>query len=147
MQVLLTQNVAGIGRKGEVKNVKEGYYKNFLFPRKLATMATEGKIQEAAKLRENEVVRKDRLIEEAKEVAKKIDGVTLVIKSKSQGDKLYGSIAEKDIIDALKEKAKVELEKSHINLSEHLKVVGSYEIPVHIADGADAKIIVEIKGE
>ena len=101
MQVLLTQNVAGIGRKGEVKNVKEGYFKNFLFPKKLAVVATAGKVEEAAKMRENEVVRKDRLIEEAKEIAKKIDGMTVTIKSKAKGDKLYGSIAEKDIIDAL----------------------------------------------
>lgn len=147
MQVLFQQNVAGVGRKGEVKNVKEGFYKNFLAPRKLAIIASEGKIKEAMEMRKHEVVRKDRLTEEAKEIAKRIDGTVIVIKSKAKGDKLYGSISEKDIIEALREKANVELEKDHLKMSEHIKVVGSYEIPVHIAEGADAKIVVEVKGE
>jgi large subunit ribosomal protein L9 len=147
MEVLLLQTVSGIGRKGDVKNVKEGYFKNFLLPKKLAIVATEGKIKEAGKLKEMETIQKGRLLDEAKEVAKRLNGLTVTFKSKAKGDKLYGSISEKDIIAAIKEKENVELEKSHLKMSEHLKVVGTYEIPVHITDGAEAKVTVEIKGE
>jgi large subunit ribosomal protein L9 len=147
MDVLLLQNVAGLGRKGDVKTVKEGYFINFLLPRKMAILATEGRVKEAASKKEKEVIQKERIKEEAKDVAKKLDGLSLLIKAKAKGDKLYGSITEKDLIALIKEKTNIELDKEHIKLLEHLKVVGRYEVPVHIAGAADAKIHVEIKGE
>jgi len=147
MQVLLLGNVSGLGRKGDVKQVKEGYYKNFLLPRKLAVAATSGNIKDAEEKRKNEIVQKERLLEEANEIAKKINGAKIVIKAKAKGDKLYGSITEKEVIDALKEKTNVQLDREHLKMTDHLKVVGQYEVPVSIGGKAEAKIVVEIKGE
>jgi len=147
MQVVLLKDVKGIGFKGDVKNVKDGYFQNFLFPRKLAVKATAGKIKDAELKKENEVVQKERLVAEANEVVKKLDGVKFVIKSKAKEDKLYGSISESDIVKIVEDQANVKLEKSYIKLSEHIKLVGGYEIPVHIVDGADAIIHLDVKGE
>ena len=147
MQVVFLQNVKGVGRKGEVKNVAEGYYFNFLLPKKIAVMATPGKLQEAAKMRESEVLQKGRIAEEAKAIKAKLQDAKLVIKSKANGDKLYGSIGEKDIIDLIAKEFNVKLDKSHLKLSEHIKVAGVYEIPLHLAEGIEAKITLTIKGE
>lgn len=147
MQVLFTQNVQGIARKGEVKTVKTGYFRNFLMPRNLAMLATGAAMKQAEKMRQSEVIQKERLLEESKEVCAKIAGLEIVIKMKAKGDKLYGSVTEKDIGDLVEKMAKVKLEKKHIVLSEPIKVVGSYEVPVKIEEGAVAMLKVEIQGE
>jgi large subunit ribosomal protein L9 len=147
MQVLFTQNVQDVARKGEVKSVKNGYYRNFLMPRNLAIVATDAAMKQAEKMRQSEVIQKERLLEEAKEVCAKIAGLEIVFKMKAKGDKLYGSVTEKDIGDEVEKKSKVRLEKKHIVLSEPIKVVGSYEVPVKIEEGAEAMLKVEIQGE
>ncbi len=147
MEVLFLQNVSGVARKGEIKNVKEGYFKNYLAPKKLAVMASGSVKKQAEKMRKNEIIQKERLLEEAKEVVKKIDGKVIVINAKANGDKLYGSISEKEVADALEGATKVRLEKSHLIMPEHIKTVGIHEIPVKIADGAEATIKLDVKGD
>ena len=147
MQVVFTQNVKGIARKGEVKNVKDGYFQNFLFPRKLAVIATDAKVREAETMRKHETITKDRVKEQAHELQKKLTGLKITIKSKANGDKLYGSISEKDIVDAIEKDAKVQLGKSNVVLSDHIKVVGTYEIPIALTEGVEAKITLVVKGE
>ncbi len=147
MEVLFLQNVSGVARKGEIKNVKEGYFKNFLAPRKIAVMASGAVKKQAEKMRKNAVIQKERLLEEAKEVVKKIDGKVVVINAKATGDKLYGSITEKEVADVLEGATKVRLEKSHIIMPEHIKTIGVHEVPLKIAEGAEATIKLEVKGE
>ena len=147
MQVVFLQGVAGTARKGEIKNVKVGFFRNYLLPRKLAAAATDSKIRETEKIRKNEVVSRERIKAEAGSVKQKIEGVKVVLKAKSKGDKLYGSITEKEIIDALEKSAKIKLGKENVKLSEHIKVAGSYEVPVMLAEGVEATIRLEVKGE
>ncbi len=141
------QTVKGVGRKGEVKSVKEGYFKNYLLPAKLAELATSSVMKKAEAMRKNEVIQKERLLEEARDVVKKIDGTVIAISAKAKGDKLYGSIAEKDIIDVLEKEKKVRLEKTHLMMKEHIKTTGNFNVRVKIMDGAEAVLKVEIKGE
>lgn len=147
MQVILKQNVPALGKKGEVKNVKEGYFQNYLQPKGLAEVATAAKIKEAEGALKRQVVEKGRITEQAEEIQKKLKGLKITLKAKSKGDKLYGSITEKEILDAIEQKINVRLEKQHLALSEHIKVAGTYEVPVNIAEGVSAKITLEIKGE
>ncbi len=147
MQVILKQNVPALGKKGEVKNVKEGYFQNFLQPKGLAEVATTAKVQEAQEILKKLTVQKERITEQANEIQKKLKGLKITIKAKAKGDKLYGSITEKEIIDALEQKINVRLEKHHLALSENIKVVGTYEIPVHLTDSVSAKVTLEVKGE
>ncbi len=147
MQVILKQNVPSLGKKGEVKNVKDGYFQNFLQPKGLAEVATSAKVQEAQEILKKQTVQKERITEQAHEIQKKLKGLKIIIKAKAKGDKLYGSITEKEIIDALEQKINVRLEKQHLALSENIKVVGTYEVPVNLTEGVSAKVTVEIKGE
>lgn len=147
MQVFFLKDIAGVARKGEVKNVKNGYFLNFLSPRKLASKATPAMIKESEKIRANEVIQSERLKSEAKQIAERLNGVKLVIKAKADGTKLYGSITEKDILDELEKSEKIQLEKSSVSLSEHIKVVGQYEIPLVLTEGVVTKIVLDVKGE
>lgn len=147
MQVVLKQDIKSLGRKGEVKNVKDGYFQNFLLPKNLAEVATPGKIAEAEQMRKRQLIEKEKIGEQAQEITKKLKGLKITLKGKAKGDKLYGSITEKEILDAIQEKINVRLEKHHLVLSEHIKVVGVYEIPVRLQEGMETKFTLEIKGE
>lgn len=147
MQVLFLQNVKGVARKGDVKNVKDGYFNNYLLPSGLAVVATAAVKKQAEKMRNDEVIQKERLLEEAREVVKKIDGTVVVLKAKAKGDKLYGSITEKEVIDALEAEKKVRLEKTHLIMRGNIKTTGTFDIHVKITDGAEAVLKVEVKGE
>lgn len=146
MQVLFLQDVRNVARKGEIKQVKDGYFKNFLAPRKLAILATDSMAQQAEKMREQATVRKERLVEQAAEVKKKLDGLNVKLIKKATGDKLYGSVAEKDIIDAVMDEANVELDKSNVKMDDPLKTVGDHDVTIHLADGIEATLKVSITG-
>lgn len=147
MQVILKQNVPSLGKKGDLKNVKDGYYLNYLLPRNLAEIATGAKVKQAEEMRKREVVQHERIREQAGEIKEKLKGMKIVIKAKAKGDKLYGSITEKEILTALEEKLNVRLEKQHLLLSEHIKVAGMYEVPVRLAEGVEGKFTLEVKAE
>lgn len=147
MQVVFTQDVKNVARRGEVKNVKDGYFQNFLLPQRLAVLATAAKIREAEQMKKNQLIQKGRIKEEAGAIQKKLEGLKVTIKGKARGDKLYGSITEKELIDAIEQKSKVRLGRENVMLSEHIKVLGSYEIPVKLTEGVEAKVLLEIKGE
>lgn len=147
MQVILKENIKGFGRKGEVKNVKDGYFHNYLLPRRLAELATSDKVAQAKKITEHYEMQKEKIREQAHDLKKKIDGVKVTIKAKSKGEKLYGSITEKEVLSALGEKTGVQLGHDNLMLTEHIKLVGSYEIPVHLTDGVEARFTLEVKAE
>jgi large subunit ribosomal protein L9 len=147
MQVVFIKDIKGIAGKGDVKNVKDGYFQNYLMPRKLASPATPAMIKQAESLRKQSMAEKGKIKEQAEELSKKLEGYKIVLRGKSKGDKLYGSIGEKDIIDAIEKGLKIKLGKENIGISEHIKVAGSYEIPIKLADGVEAKVLLEIKGE
>jgi large subunit ribosomal protein L9 len=147
MQVILKQNVSSLGRKGEVKNVKDGYFQNYLFPRGLAEIATPAKMKEAEFSKSQEITHKELNIEKAREIQEQLKKVKIVLKAKARGDRLYGSISEKEIVDALQEKAHLGLEKRHLSISEPIKVVGTYEIPVRLFEGVEGKLHLEVKPE
>lgn len=143
----MRQNVAHLGKKGEVKNVKDGYFMNFLAPRNLAEVATAASIKKAEEQLKRQVVQHERIRENAAEIKGKLQGLKITLKAKAKGDKLYGSITEREILDALEQKLNVRLEKQHLLLSEHLKVVGVYEVPVRLTEGVEGKFTLEIKAE
>jgi large subunit ribosomal protein L9 len=147
MQVVFIKDIPKVVRKGDVKNVKDGYFQNYLLPRKLAVIATAAKIKEAEEIRKKQLVEKEKIKEQSHDLKKKLDGYEITIKMKAKGDKLYGSIGEKEITDIIEKELKIRLGKEHVKLSEHIKVAGSYEIPVKLTEGVEAKVMLTVKGE
>ena len=148
MQIILTQDVSKLGRRGDVKEVKPGYFQNFLFPRNLAIVATKPRLKEAEKRRELRLVEKEQVKNEAAKIVKKLEGLKLLFTKKvTSKDKLYGSIGEKDIIAAVEKKAKIQLDKENILLKEPIKTAGEHEIPIKLTDEVQTTITLEIKPE
>ena len=129
MKVILQQDVKGQGKKGDLINVSDGYARNYLFPRKLATLATESNM---AELRQREKVQRERAAREkalAKEAAEKLASAVVTVRARGgEGGKLFGSVTTKEIAEALAEQTGIQVDKRNIEQEEPIKAFGSYEM-------------------
>jgi len=145
MKVVLLQDVRALGKKGEVVNVSDGYARNFLFAKKLALEATaqvmsELKSKDDAKRHQIEMERQN-----AKEVAKKLEGAVVKIKAVAGADgKLYGAVTTKEIAEQLLAQHGIEVDKRKIQLSEPIKAFGPYTVDVKLYTDVTGKINVVV---
>src|SRR5256886_17408366 len=113
LRVSLKSEVRGLGRPGDVKDVADGFARNYLLPKGLAIEATGGELKLLAQGRQAEKAKKDRAHGDAEELAKRLGGVTLVFKLKAgEQGKTFGSVTAKEVADALKKEAKAEIDKT-----------------------------------
>ena len=147
MKVILKTRVANLGYEWDVVTVKDGYARNFLLPKKLADVATPKLIEIDQKRMEERVKKMEELVTNAKEIAEKLVKIELVFTKKARGTKLYGSIAEKDILAALKKEHKLEIDKDAVRMKEHLKELGEHKVTIHLAEGVEIKVKVKIEEE
>jgi large subunit ribosomal protein L9 len=148
MQVLLLKDVDQLGRAGEVKKVSDGYARNFLLPRKLAIAASAAAIQQAEQQRQASSRRQAKALTEAQQFAQQLDGRALTFPARAgESGRLYGSITNADIAEALSAQVGREVDKHKIVLGEPLKELGTHAVTVHLAKEAEAKITVFITRE
>ena len=129
MKVILLQDVKGQGKKGEMKEVSDGYARNYLIPRNLAAQATTDNLN-ALKIKEKAAAAKaakEKAI--AEENARKLEGVQVIIRAKSgSSGKLFGAVTSAEIASALKEQFDIDIEKNKIVQAEPIKTYGSYTV-------------------
>ena len=148
MQVLLLRDVEGLGHSGDVKKVADGFARNFLIPRGLALPATPGSVKAAEQARDAKARRQARALSEAQALAQMLDGQTVTFQARAgEGDRLYGSITNANIAEALQAKVGREIDKRKIVLEEPLKELGAHTITIHLAPEAEAKVIVVVERE
>lgn len=138
--------MAGMGYTGDVKNVKPGYFRNFLFPRGIAVLATNNMIKKYEKMKEQIMKEKEELLAKAEETTKKLEKVTLQFTEKvSEKGTLYGSITIDDVLEALKSQAKMELTKDVVSIDGgSIKETGEFTATVKLSDKhkGEIKIVV-----
>jgi len=147
MQVVLTQDVKSLGKKGELVNVAEGYARNFLFPRKLAAPANAQAMGEL-KARENAAKHKIEVeTAAAKQAAALLEGQTvkLIAKAGSQG-RLFGSVTSREVAEQLHKNLGVEVDRRKITI-EDIKNYGTYPAEIKLYEGIKAKFYVLVTGE
>ncbi len=146
MKVLLIKDVKGLGKAGEIKNVKDGYARNFLLPKGFAKLATDEVIkawQEEQKKKEEELKKEISKINELKE---KIEKTTLIVKHKlGANGQLYGAITNKEVANELLKKG-IEIDKKHIEMKQ-IKSVGEYDVDVKLGHGIHATLKLIVEGE
>ncbi len=149
MNVVLQQDIKGLGFNGDVVNVAIGYARNFLIPRGIGVFATPAQVKKSEKIRSERVARHEEIIKNAKVVADKLEGIILTFARKvSKGDKLFGGVSESDIATALVEQAKFEIDKSQIRLGDgHIKTIGEHKVDVHLYEGKHVTITVQVAAE
>lgn len=145
MKVILKKDVRDLGRTGDMVNVTAGYARNFLFPRMLAAEATESKIKEFEHWTRVATSRKKKAREEKSGVIEKIKKVTVTFKlAAGEKDKLFGSVTNKDVSDALV-KLGYEVDKKDVTILEPIKVLGQHKAKVSFGDGLEAEIIISVE--
>jgi len=145
MQVILTQDVKGQGKKGELINVSDGYARNFLLPKKLATEATKENLNVMKGQKEAAEYKKQKELEEAKEIAAKIGEVIVNLSAKAGSNgKLFGSITNKDVAEALKMQHHIKLDKKKFVLPDGIKTLGTTEVEIKIYPEVTAKLKVKV---
>ncbi|HEY4507050.1 MAG TPA: 50S ribosomal protein L9 [Candidatus Paceibacterota bacterium] len=140
MKVIFLQNIKGVAQIGDIKNVSDGYARNFLLPNKLAQAATNKnlKMTDSLKAKREKQYETDKTA--SLELASKLEGSTLELTEDANDEgHLYGSINEKKIIHALKDTG-INLKEENINLPQHLKTVGEHEVEIDLHPEVKAKI-------
>ncbi|NLY91575.1 MAG: 50S ribosomal protein L9 [Firmicutes bacterium] len=145
MKVILLNDVKALGKKGEIKEVTDGYARNYLLPKKLAVEATPGNLKKLEEERAHRALKEARDEGTARELAKKLDGLTLTFQTKAgEGGKLFGSITGKDIVDRIQQETKIELDKKQLNLPETIKTMGEHEVTVNLYRGVTATVKIRV---
>lgn len=138
---MLIKDVQNVGQAGDVKEVADGYGRNFLIPRRLAIVAGKGAEAEARRLREAVVKREAKDRDEAQELAELIDNKTVVVRLKvGAEDKVFGAITNDDVATALRLQHQVEVDRRKIDLKDPLKQLGEHQVPLRLHGEVTAHI-------
>ncbi|NQX46653.1 50S ribosomal protein L9 [Paenibacillus tritici] len=148
MKVIFIKDVKGQGKKGQVKEVSEGYAANFLLPRGLVRPATDGNVKTLENQAAAEQRRKDQEKEEAVQLGKKLDELTLTLKAKAgEGGRLFGAITSKQIGEALAATQGIVIDKRKIELSDSIRHVGTFQVTVKLHTEVKANLTVQVTEE
>jgi large subunit ribosomal protein L9 len=147
VRVILKAEVRGLGRTGDVKDVADGYARNYLLPKGLAIEATGGELKHLAQERQAEKTKKDRAHQDAEELARRLAEITLVFRLKAgEQGKTFGSVTTKEIAEALQKEAKgAGIDKTKIVLHEPLKSLGVHKVEVRLLSDVRADVTVAIE--
>ena len=133
MKVILKQTIKKVGEIGDIVEVSNGFARNFLIPQGKAISYSMGNYKQVEYLKKRGLAKKEKELNEAKNLAEKLDNISLEIKVKAGKEgKLFGSITSKDIVDAVLSEYKIELDRKKIDLKEPLKKLGVHNIPVNL---------------
>ena len=145
MKVLLRADIKGIGRRGDIVQVKPGYARNFLLPKGSAVIATDATETQSAAMRKARDLR-DQASRAAAEVQKgELEKATIVVAARTgANDRLFGSVTEADIVNAIRTATNISLDRHAIVMAEHLKELGKAQVKVNLFDGVIAGIEVEV---
>lgn len=148
MIVILNKDVKGTGKAGDVVKVSDGYARNMLIPRGLATEATQGNIRHLEKQKAIAAEKKAEEKAAAKAQAENIDKISVIIKTKAgEGGRIFGSITSKDIAEALNEQHKINVDKKKIQLASPIKQTGQTEVDIKLYSEVGAKLKVVVEAE
>ncbi|HOP86541.1 MAG TPA: 50S ribosomal protein L9 [Syntrophorhabdaceae bacterium] len=148
MKVILTRDIKGTGKKGDVIEVRDGYGRNFLLPRGLALPASEGNIKRFEHIIKEFEKKKERQIKTAGEIKAKLEEITLNIKKKAgQDGRLFGSVTPQELSDLIKKETGLYIEKKKIRIDEPIKSIGMHTFGAQIEKGIIASVKLEVEKE
>ena len=147
MKVILRDDIAKLGKLGEVVEVKNGYARNYLLPRQLAYACTPESEKRIHAERKRRAVKEEQQLEELKKSAAALNGRSVTISAKAEEEKLYGSVGPKEIVHALMVEHKLEVPEAAVIIDAPFKTLGTPDVTIRLAPGAEAVIKVWIVAE
>lgn len=144
-RVVLNKAVPKLGRRGEIKEVADGYFRNFLYPRGLAVQATAGRVREAEGRLAKTTLALEQVRKNASELAGKLEGAVVTVSGKATPKgKLYAAITADQIIRAIDEQLKITLPEQALALASPVKSIGKVDLPVQLSDEVRVTLSLEV---
>jgi len=144
MELILKKTVETLGEEGDIVKVKPGYARNYLIPKKMAVLANKANLAQLQQEKAAIEARREKQRQEAESLSKKIAGVVIIIKHRvGEEDKLFGSVTAADISEKLTE-MDIQIDKKNILLSEPLKTLGEFTVPVKVGYQMTSDITVQV---
>ena len=144
-EVILMDDVDGLGDTGEIVKVADGYARNYLLPRKLAAVINDGTRRQVEKRKVIAEAKRASLRTAAEEKVAKITAAVITIKVKTGVDgKLFGSVTASDVVDAIKKQTGIEVSRQQVDLSQHIKDLGEHVVPVRLYKEVRAELKVSV---
>jgi large subunit ribosomal protein L9 len=141
MRVVLLENVPGTGQRGDVKEVATGYARNFLFPKKLARIATKTSLHDLREKLERDTKKNENELKDSQKLASKLDGVEIEISEKaSNGGKLFAAVSKDSVADAIKKELKININSKQVVMDSPIKEPGKYNIKIEFGHGLEAEM-------
>jgi large subunit ribosomal protein L9 len=148
MRVVLLKDVESLGRAGEVKEVADGFARNFLLPRGLAQKASAGAEKSWQQMQAAQKRRQEAEVQGARDTAAKLSGATITVQAKAGEQKrLYGSITAQDVAEAIKQQTGIAIDRHKLELPQPIKALGAYTIPIKLGHGIEAAISLVVEQE
>ena len=145
MKVIFLEDVKGKGKKGELKDVSDGYARNFLLPKKLAVEATKSNLNDYELKQKADAKRKQEELEKAQETAKALEDKVVTVKVKTGGNgKLFGSVTNKEVAEAIVEQTKLDIDKKKVSIGDPIKMVGERTAVVKLHPKVTAEVKIKI---
>lgn len=146
MKVILTADVKGSGKKGDIVNVSDGYANNFLLKKGLAVAANQENMNILKNKQSSEEHKKAEELKNAEEIKKVLDGKEIILLKKSgEGGRLFGAVTAADIGEAINAACKIDIDKRKINLKDAIKNIGKYDVDIKLHKDVTAKITVNVE--
>ncbi|OLB95543.1 MAG: 50S ribosomal protein L9 [Candidatus Rokubacteria bacterium 13_1_40CM_68_15] len=147
MKVILLDDVSKVGRRGEVRDVSDGYARNFLIPKKLALSATAGNLQNLEHIKTQQDAKAGRIKGEAETLRQRIEGMAYEeTRQASEEGKLFGSVTAQDLVDFLGRQG-VKIERRRVQLDEPIKTLGETTVPIRLHPEITAQLRVTVVRE
>ena len=147
MKIILLDDVQSVGRRGEVRDVSDGYARNFLLPKKLALTATPGNMKNLGRIKKQQEAKADRIRGDAEGVRGRIEALTYEERRQaSEEGKLFGSVTAQDVVDFLGRNG-ITVERRRVHLDEPLKALGEAAVPVRLHPEVTAQLRVVVVRE
>lgn len=145
MKVILQKDVKNLGKVGELVNVKTGFARNYLLPRRMALEASEARVNEFNHLKKIAEAKKKKAVGERQELIKKLQGVNLVVKATAgENEKLFGTVTNNDLSNEL-ERMGFSIDRRDIHMEEPIKMLGQHKATIKLGDGAEAELAISVE--
>lgn len=146
MKVILSADIKGVGKKDEIINANDGYARNFLFPKNLAVEANNENLAKLKAKKNSQNFKKAEEKATAEKIAKKLEGITLVLKVKAgENGKVFGGVTAKEIAEKLNKEYNISIDKKKINLEETIKTLGRFSVEIKLYESIVAKLSIVVE--
>lgn len=148
MRIILLKDVENLGQAGDVKEVANGYARNFLIPRGLVVEASPAQLKRLESLRARAQRERERAAQGAQAMAERLSKVTVTVPARvGEGGRLFGSVTNQDVATALQEQHGIAVDRRDVELAEPIRILGVHQVPVRVGAGVAGQLVVEVVPE